>query len=133
MGMFTVLWCYLRNRRSRPRKSTTTSRRSDGPGQPPRRHDPGRHHQAEAAETNGGFNAINFGKTHKALSQLSSDNPIDLTRYQLANCYMGRSRLINSGGASAGKRPEGSGEDRRDQQARGGTGLIPVARLFSGR
>jgi len=49
----------------------------------------------------GGFEALKFGKTHKAVySQLSSDNPIDLTRYQLANCYMGRAGLINSGGAS---------------------------------
>ena len=44
-------------------------------------------------ENNGGYNAVNFGKTHKAVySQLTSDNPIDLTRYQLANCYMGRAR-----------------------------------------
>ena len=55
-------------------------------------------------ETNGGYNAINFGKTHKAVySQLTSNHPIDLTRYQLANCYMGRMGLINSGGASAGE------------------------------
>ena len=50
-----------------------------------------------------GYNAVNFGKTHKAVySQLTTDNPIDLTRYQLANCYMGRAGLINSGGASSG-------------------------------
>jgi class I fructose-bisphosphate aldolase len=56
-------------------------------------------------ESNGGYNAIaSFGKTHKAVySQLTSDNPIDLTRYQVANCYMGRSPLINSGGASSGE------------------------------
>ncbi len=55
-------------------------------------------------ENNGGYNALNFGKTHKAVySQLTTDNPIDLTRYQLANCYMGRAGLINSGGASAGE------------------------------
>jgi class I fructose-bisphosphate aldolase len=55
-------------------------------------------------ETNGGYNAINFGKTHKKVySDLSGDHPIDLTRYQLANCYMGRAGLINSGGASAGE------------------------------
>ena len=55
-------------------------------------------------ENNGGYNALNFGKTHKAVySQLTSDNPIDLTRYQVANCYMGRAGLINSGGASAGE------------------------------
>src|SRR5690606_6030104 len=55
-------------------------------------------------ETNGGYTALNFGKTHKAVySQLTSENPIDLTRYQVANCFMGRSPLINSGGASAGE------------------------------
>src|SRR5687768_10954196 len=55
-------------------------------------------------ENNGGYNAVNFGKTSKLVySQLTSDNPIDLTRYQLANCYMGRMGLINSGGASAGE------------------------------
>ena len=55
-------------------------------------------------ETNGGYNAITFGKTHKKVySDLSSDHPIDLTRYQLANCYMGRAGLINSGGASSGE------------------------------
>ena len=71
-------------------------------------------------ETNGGYTALNFGKTHKAVySQLSSDNPIDLTRYQLANCYMGRAGLINSGGrVGRRKRPQGSREDGRDQQAR---------------
>jgi class I fructose-bisphosphate aldolase len=55
-------------------------------------------------ETNGGFEALKFGKTHKDVyGKLSSNNPIDLTRYQLANCYMGRAGLINSGGASAGE------------------------------
>ena len=55
-------------------------------------------------ENNGGYTAVNFGKTHKSVySQLSSDNPIDLTRYQVLNCYMGRAPLINSGGASAGE------------------------------
>jgi class I fructose-bisphosphate aldolase len=54
-------------------------------------------------ENNGGFTAVNFGKTDKRVySQLSTDHPIDLTRYQVANCYMGRAGLINSGGASAG-------------------------------
>ena len=50
------------------------------------------------------YTALEFGKTHKAVySQLTSDNPIDLTRYQLANCYVGRAGLINSGGASSGE------------------------------
>jgi len=53
---------------------------------------------------NGGFKAIGFGKTNdKMYSELSSDHPIDLCRYQVANCYMGRIGLINSGGASSGE------------------------------
>ena len=52
---------------------------------------------------NGGYNAVGFGKTHpKVYSELTTDHPIDLTRYQVANCYMGRIGLINSGGASVG-------------------------------
>src|SRR6185436_12073207 len=55
-------------------------------------------------ENNGGYTALNFGKTHKKVySELSTDHPIDLTRYQVINCYMGRSPLINSGGASSGE------------------------------
>ena len=54
-------------------------------------------------ENNGGYPAVNFGKTHdKVYSELTSDHPIDLCRYQVANCYMGRAGLINSGGASTG-------------------------------
>jgi class I fructose-bisphosphate aldolase len=53
---------------------------------------------------NGGFSALNFGKTHKKVySDLTTAHPIDLTRYQVANCFMGRSGLINSGGESAGE------------------------------
>jgi class I fructose-bisphosphate aldolase len=55
-------------------------------------------------ENNGGFEALKFGKTHKKVySDLTTDHPIDLTRYQVVNCYMGRAGLINSGGASAGQ------------------------------
>lgn len=54
--------------------------------------------------TNGGYKALKFGKTHdKVYSELSSDNPIDLTRYQVLNCFSGRAGLINSGGASSGE------------------------------
>ena len=59
-------------------------------------------------ENNGGYNALNskenpYGKTNKKVySELTSDHPIDLVRYQVANCYMGRVSLINSGGASSG-------------------------------
>ena len=53
------------------------------------------------AENNGGYTAIKFGKTHpKVYSELTSDHPIDLTRYQVVNCFMGRAGMINSGGAS---------------------------------
>jgi class I fructose-bisphosphate aldolase len=52
---------------------------------------------------NGGFTALKFGKTHdKVYSELTSNHPIDLCRYQVANCYMGRIGLINSGGESKG-------------------------------
>jgi class I fructose-bisphosphate aldolase len=105
MGMFTVLWCYLRNPAFKT-KDVDYHLAADLTGQA--------NHlgvtieadiiKQKLPETNGGYNAITFGKTHKAVySQLTSDHPIDLTRYQLANCYMGRSPLINSGGASAGE------------------------------
>ena len=92
LGMFTVLWCYLRNSAFKTKDvGLSPGRRSDRAGEPPRRDDRGGHHQAEAAGNNGGFDALKFGKTHKAVySQAVSNNPIDLTRYQLANCYMGR-------------------------------------------
>src|SRR6187397_2697164 len=105
LGMFTVLWCYLRNSAFKT-KETDYHVAADLTGQA--------NHlgvtieadiiKQKLPETNGGYTALNFGKTHKAVySKLTSDNPIDLTRYQLANCYMGRSPLINSGGASAGE------------------------------
>ncbi len=105
MGMFTVLWCYTRNNAFKT-KDVDYHLAADLTGQA---NHLGVTIQADIIkqklpETNGGFTAINFGKTHKLVySQLSTDNPIDMTRYQLANCYMGRSPLINSGGASAGE------------------------------
>jgi class I fructose-bisphosphate aldolase len=58
----------------------------------------------KAPENNGGYKAVGHGKTHPLVyEKLTSDHPIDLTRYQVANCYMGRAGLINSGGASLGK------------------------------
>ena len=105
MGMFTVLWCYTRNNAFKT-KDVDYHLAADLTGQA---NHLGVTIQADIIkqklpENNGGFTAINFGKTHKLVySQLSSDNPIDMTRYQLANCYMGRSPLINSGGASAGE------------------------------
>jgi class I fructose-bisphosphate aldolase len=105
LGMFTVLWCYLRNPAFKT-KEVDYHLAADLTGQA--------NHlgvtieadiiKQKLPETNGGYDAIKFGKTDKRVySMLSSDNPIDLTRYQLANCYMGRAGLINSGGASAGE------------------------------
>src|SRR5712691_10799664 len=105
LGMFTVLWCYLRNPAFKTKEADYHAA-ADLTGQA--------NHlgvtieadiiKQKLPENNGGYNAVNFGKTDKRVySQLTSDNPIDLTRYQLANCYMGRAGLINSGGASAGE------------------------------
>src|SRR5688500_9158619 len=106
MGMATILWCYLRNSAFKT-KDKDFHVSADLTGQA--------NHlgvtieadiiKQKLPENNGGYNALtNFGKTHKKVySDLSSDHPIDLTRYQLANCYMGRAGLINSGGASSGE------------------------------
>src|SRR5688572_1966104 len=105
LGMYTVLWCYLRNSAFKT-KEMDYHVASDLTGQA---NHLGVTIQADIIkqklpENNGGYNALNFGKTHKKVySDLTSDSPIDLTRYQLANCYMGRAGLINSGGASAGE------------------------------
>jgi class I fructose-bisphosphate aldolase len=133
LGMFTVLWCYLRNSAFKT-KETDYHVAADLTGQA--------NHlgvtieadiiKQKLPENNGGFTAVNFGKTHKAVySQLSSDNPIDLTRYQLANCYMGRAGLINSGGASSGE------SDLKEavktaviNKRAGGTGLISGRKAF---
>ena len=80
-------------------------RRSDRPGQSPRRDDRGRHHQAEAAGNERRLQRAQLRQDAQdgLLGAHVRDHPIDLTRYQLANCYMGRAGLINSGGASAGE------------------------------
>jgi class I fructose-bisphosphate aldolase len=104
MGMFTILWCYLRNAAFKT-KEKDFHVAADMTGQA--------NHLGVTIEAdiikqklpgnNGGFEALKFGKSHPDMySKLCSDNPIDLTRYQVANCYMGRSGLINSGGESKG-------------------------------
>lgn len=132
-GMFTVLWCYLRNAAFKTQEADYHLA-ADLTGQA--------NHlgvtleadiiKQKLPETNGGYNALNFGKTHKAVySQLTTDSPIDLTRYQLANCYMGRAPLINSGGASSGE------TDLKEavrtaviNKRAGGTGLISGRKAF---
>jgi len=104
LGMVTVLWAYLRNNAFK-HEGTDYHTAADLTGQA--------NHLAatigadivkqKQAEGNGGYNAIKFGKTHpKVYEELTSEHPVDLVRYQVANCYMGRAGLINSGGASSG-------------------------------
>ena len=107
LGMFTVLWCYLRNNAFKQDKDYHLS--ADLTGQA--------NHigvtieadiiKQKLPENNGGYNALNvdstYGKTSKLVyEQLTTDHPIDLARWQVANCYMGRIGLINSGGESKG-------------------------------
>ena len=104
LGMATVLWCYLRNNGFK-KDGTDYSTAADLTGQA---NHLGVTIQADIIKqklptNNGGYNAINFGKTSKLVyDKLTTDHPIDLCRYQVANCYMGRVGLINSGGESKG-------------------------------
>jgi fructose-bisphosphate aldolase, class I len=104
LGMFTVLWCYLRNN-AFSKNGVNYEESADLTGQA---NHLGVTIKADIIKQklpvcNGGFNAINFSKTsHLVYDKLTTSHPIDMTRYQLANCYMGRMGLINSGGA-AGK------------------------------
>jgi len=132
LGLFTVLWAYLRNSAFKT-KEHDYHLAADLTGQA---NHLGVTIQADIIkqkqpECNGGYTALDFGKTHKKVySELTTDHPIDLTRYQVVNCYMGRVGLINSGGAS--------GQDDLAQAARtavinkraGGTGLISGRKAF---
>jgi class I fructose-bisphosphate aldolase len=132
LGMFTVLWCYLRNPEFKKDKDYHVS--ADLTGQA--------NHigvtieadiiKQKLPENNGGYTALKFGKTHKKVyDELTSDNPIDLTRYQVANCYMGRIALINSGGASAGDTDLAQAVLTAVVNKRaGGTGLISGRKAF---
>lgn len=104
LGMATILWCYTRNSAFKTAEKDYHTA-ADLTGQA---NHIGVTIQADIIKqklptNNGGFTALKFGKTHeKMYSQLTSDHPIDLCRYQVANCYMGRAGLINSGGESKG-------------------------------
>ena len=132
LGMVTILWCYLRNESFKADKDYHTS--ADLTGQA--------NHIGVTIEAdiikqklptnNGGFKAIKFGKTNdKVYSELTTENPIDLTRYQLANCYMGRAGLINSGGASSGESDFSEAiETAVINKRAGGSGLICGRKAF---
>jgi len=102
MGMATILWCYLRNSAFK-KDGVDYHTSADLTGQA---NHLGVTIQADIIKqklptNNGGYEALKFGKTHpKVYRELSTDHPIDLCRYQVVNCYMGRSGLINSGGES---------------------------------
>jgi len=132
LGMVTVLWAYLRNPEYK-KDGVDYHVSSDLTSQA--------NHIASTiqadivkqkqAENNGGYNAIGFGNTHpKVYDDLTTDHPVDLVRYQVANCYMGRAGMINSGG--------GSGDNDLAQAVRtavinkraGGMGLISGRKAF---
>jgi class I fructose-bisphosphate aldolase len=136
LGMATILWCYLRNNAFKGDKDYHVA--ADLTGQA---NHLGVTIQADIIkqkqpENNGGYEYLNkegsYGKFHKKIySELSSDNPIDLTRYQVANCYMGRAGLINSGGASGGADDLGQAVKTAIINKRaGGMGLISGRKAF---
>ena len=133
LGMATVLWCYLRNP-AFVHDGTDYHLAADLTGQA--------NHlgvtieadiiKQKLPENNGGYNALKFGKTSPLVyEKLTTDHPIDLTRYQLLNCYAGRSGLINSGGASsgAGDKQEAVRTAVINKRA-GGMGLISGRKAF---
>jgi fructose-bisphosphate aldolase, class I len=132
LGMATVLWCYLRSPEFKKDKDYHVA--ADLTGQA---NHLGVTIQADIIkqklpENNGGFNAIKFGKTHpNVYSELSTDHPIDLCRYQVLNCFAGRSGLINSGGASSGASDLAEAVKTAVINKRaGGTGLISGRKAF---
>ena len=132
LGMFAVLWAYLRNPAFKT-KEADYHLSADLSGQA---NYLGVTIQADIIkqkqpECNGGYTALNFGKTHKKVySELSSDHPIDLTRYQVVNCYMGRAGLINSGGASGDNDLAQAARTAVINKRAGGTGLISGRKAF---
>lgn len=133
LGMATILWCYTRNKAFKTDQDDFHTA-ADLSGQA---NHLGVTIQADIIKqkmptTNGGFSTLKFGKTHdKMYSELASDHPIDLTRYQVINNYMGRIGLINSGGASKGD------SDLKDavttaviNKRAGGMGLISGRKAF---
>ena len=136
MGMATVLWCYLRNSAFKKDKDYHVS--ADLTGQA--------NHlgvtieadiiKQKLPENNGGYTAVSskenpYGKIDKRVySELTTDNPIDLCRYQVANCYLGRAGLINSGGASGENDFADAARTAVVNKRAGGMGLISGRKAF---
>ena len=131
-GLATILWCYLRNAEFK-KADKDYHLAADLTGQA--------NHlgvtieadiiKQKLPETNGGYNALKFGKTHKKVyEELTSDHPIDMVRYQAANCYMGRCGLINSGGASGQNDLAEAVRTAVINKRAGGMGLISGRKAF---
>lgn len=132
LGMVTILWAYTRNNAFKTAdKDYHVS--ADLTGQA--------NHLAvtigadivkqKMATNNGGYNAIKFGKTHpRVYSELTTDHPIDLVRYQVANCYMGRIGMINSGGESGSDDLRQAIRTAVINKRAGGMGLISGRKAF---
>src|ERR1700688_4703153 len=136
LGMATILWCYLRNNAFKWDKDYHVS--ADLTGQA--------NHlgvtieadiiKQKLPENNGGYAALNIGDSSygkfdkRILTELCTDHPIDLTRYQVANCYMGRAGLINSGGAPGANAFEDAVATAVINKRAGGTGLISGRKAF---
>jgi class I fructose-bisphosphate aldolase len=133
LGMATVLWCYLRNSAFKTADKDYHVA-ADLTGQA--------NHlgvtieadiiKQKLPETNGGYNALKFGKTHKKVysDMIPGDNVIEMTRYQVANCYMGRMGLINSGGASGDNDFAEAAKTAVINKRAGGMGLISGRKAF---
>ncbi len=132
LGMFTVLWCYLRNPAFK-HEGTDYHASADLTGQA--------NHLGVTIEAdivkqkqptnNGGYTALGFGKTHPLVyGKLVPDHPIELTRWQVVNCYMGRVGLINSGGASGDNDLQQAVATAVINKRAGGTGLISGRKAF---
>lgn len=132
LGMATILWCYMRNSAFKTKEQDYHTA-ADLTGQA--------NHLGVTIEAdiikqklptcNGGYNALKFGKTHKLVyEKLTTDNPIDLTRYQVANCYMGRAGLINSGGPSGENDMQQAVKTAVINKRAGGMGLISGRKAF---
>jgi class I fructose-bisphosphate aldolase len=132
VGLTTILWCYLRNPGFK-KDGVDYHLAADLTGQA---NHLGVTIQADIIkqkmpENNGGYNAIKFGKTdERVYSELTTDHPIDLTRYQVANCYMGRMGLINSGGASGKNDMKDAVRTAIINKRAGGMGLISGRKAF---